>query len=268
MILRKKIMRKFSSRLKQRCHDNRWFWQAFCVGKNNGSHKARPWKSTMGPVRISHSSHHFGPVILWISLGGKPKWLPLKFGYHDVMRTSPIARGKRHLRDSAWTVKLFARLTELSVVWCPWHLREQSQFLAAQKSANYHWISWHCPFKSVRCHSWEKVGKAHFCVKFTMYNRSRSWINKKILLGEDQLLDHFGVNDIVGSLKKILQRIGSTLLLRHKRQTDRSNLSLSESENQIFYFCEAVVRPFGYVCMVQVFLVKRKKRKETIVQTG
>ena len=30
-------------------------------------------------------------VILWIELelGGKPKWLPLKFGYHDVMRTSP-----------------------------------------------------------------------------------------------------------------------------------------------------------------------------------
>ena len=30
------------------------------------------------------------PVILWISLGGKPKWLPLKLGYHDVMRTRPI----------------------------------------------------------------------------------------------------------------------------------------------------------------------------------
>ena len=29
-------------------------------------------------------------VILWISLGGKPKWLLLKFGYHDVMRTSGI----------------------------------------------------------------------------------------------------------------------------------------------------------------------------------
>ena len=28
-------------------------------------------------------------VILWISLGGKPKWLPLKFGHHDVMRKSP-----------------------------------------------------------------------------------------------------------------------------------------------------------------------------------
>ena len=30
--------------------------------------------------------------ILWISLGGKPKWLLLKFGYHDVMRTSPISK--------------------------------------------------------------------------------------------------------------------------------------------------------------------------------
>ena len=46
----------------------------------------------MAPVLISHSSHVLGgsPVILWISLGGKPKWLPLKFGYHDVMRTSPF----------------------------------------------------------------------------------------------------------------------------------------------------------------------------------
>ena len=32
------------------------------------------------------------PVILWISLGGKPKWLPLKFGYHDIMRTSPFVK--------------------------------------------------------------------------------------------------------------------------------------------------------------------------------
>ena len=45
-----------------------------------------------GAVRIRHSSHGFG----WQSshsvdsLGGKPKRLPLKFGYHDVMRTSPI----------------------------------------------------------------------------------------------------------------------------------------------------------------------------------
>ena len=39
---------------------------------------------------IVHTILGGSPVILWISLGGKPKWLPLKFGYHDVMRTSPI----------------------------------------------------------------------------------------------------------------------------------------------------------------------------------
>ena len=39
---------------------------------------------------IVHTILGGSPVILWISLGGKPKWLPLKFGYHDVMRTIPI----------------------------------------------------------------------------------------------------------------------------------------------------------------------------------
>ena len=29
------------------------------------------------------------PVILWIELDGKPKWLPLNFGYNDVMCTRP-----------------------------------------------------------------------------------------------------------------------------------------------------------------------------------
>ena len=32
------------------------------------------------------------PVILWIELGDKPKWLPLNFGYHDVMRTTPLIK--------------------------------------------------------------------------------------------------------------------------------------------------------------------------------
>ena len=40
---------------------------------------------------ITHNILGASPVILWISLCGKTKWLPLKFGYHDVMRTSPIA---------------------------------------------------------------------------------------------------------------------------------------------------------------------------------
>ena len=49
----------------------------------------------MGPVRIRtsgtiHTILPPSPVILWIELGGKPKWLPLKFGYHNLVRTAPI----------------------------------------------------------------------------------------------------------------------------------------------------------------------------------
>ena len=49
----------------------------------------KPWWFLCEYV-IVHTIWGGSPVILWISLGGKPKWLPLKFGYHDVMRTSPI----------------------------------------------------------------------------------------------------------------------------------------------------------------------------------
>ena len=46
----------------------------------------------MGPVRICHSLHEFAtqPINLMTELVGKPKWLPLNFGYHDVMRTAPV----------------------------------------------------------------------------------------------------------------------------------------------------------------------------------
>ena len=53
-----------------------------------------PWHLgvAMGAVRIRHCIREFAtqPVILWILLGGKPKWLPLNFGFNDVMRTAPI----------------------------------------------------------------------------------------------------------------------------------------------------------------------------------
>ena len=39
---------------------------------------------------VVHTILGGSPIILWISLDGKPKCLPLTFGYHDVMRTSPI----------------------------------------------------------------------------------------------------------------------------------------------------------------------------------
>ena len=40
---------------------------------------------------IVHTILGGSPVIVWISLDGKPKWLPLKLGYDDVMRTSPTS---------------------------------------------------------------------------------------------------------------------------------------------------------------------------------
>ena len=42
----------------------------------------------MGPVHIRHHFATPSPVILWIELGRKPKWLPLNFGYHDIMCTA------------------------------------------------------------------------------------------------------------------------------------------------------------------------------------
>ena len=45
------------------------------------------------------------PAILWISLGGKPKWLPLKFGYYDVIRTSPIFKTPNYFQLSVLYLK-------------------------------------------------------------------------------------------------------------------------------------------------------------------
>ena len=50
------------------------------------------WYKRWGPCEyvIVHTVLPPSPVILWIELGGNPKWLLLNFGYHDVMRTRPI----------------------------------------------------------------------------------------------------------------------------------------------------------------------------------
>ena len=42
---------------------------------------------------IVHAKLPPSPVILWVELGGKPNWLPLNFGYHDVVviRSGPIS---------------------------------------------------------------------------------------------------------------------------------------------------------------------------------
>ena len=50
------------------------------------------WKPLLGPVRIRHSIREIvtEPVILLIELGRRPKWLPLQYGYNDVMCMAPI----------------------------------------------------------------------------------------------------------------------------------------------------------------------------------
>ena len=47
---------------------------------------------------IVHTILSSSPVILWIELGGNPKWLPLNSGYHDVMHTRPIKKEKETLK--------------------------------------------------------------------------------------------------------------------------------------------------------------------------
>ena len=52
----------------------------------------KKWELRMGPVRIRHCSRHFAIQSSHCvdRVGGKPKWLPLEFGYHDVMCMASI----------------------------------------------------------------------------------------------------------------------------------------------------------------------------------
>ena len=74
---------------------------------------------------IVHTILGSSPVILLISLGGKPKWL--QFGYHDVMRTSPIGqlckgksppppppKKKKQLRTILFACFLYKSVTDIS----------------------------------------------------------------------------------------------------------------------------------------------------------
>ena len=60
----------------------------------------------MGPVRVRHRSHEFAtsPVLLCIELGGKPKWLPLIFGYHAKRHTGShwISKSREYVPLSWW----------------------------------------------------------------------------------------------------------------------------------------------------------------------
>ena len=46
------------------------------------------------PNVIVHTILLPSPVFLWMEMGGKPKWLPLNFGYHEVMCTTTFAQAQ------------------------------------------------------------------------------------------------------------------------------------------------------------------------------
>ena len=62
------------------------------------------WEWGLCEYIIVHTILGGSPVILWISLVGKPKWLPLKFEYHYVMRTSPISKGEKKCQSTTRTL--------------------------------------------------------------------------------------------------------------------------------------------------------------------
>ena len=57
---------------------------------------------------IVHTTLPPSPVILWIELGGKPKWLPLKVGHHEVMCTASILE---------WPYSLLSPLQNVHFYW-------------------------------------------------------------------------------------------------------------------------------------------------------
>ena len=87
------------------------------------------WKYLMGPVRLRYRSHPTmilppSPVILWIELGGKLKWLPLNFGYryhdkctHVTVDTVLLVsyESHDHLTFSIWAFRLGRCFSERTV---------------------------------------------------------------------------------------------------------------------------------------------------------
>ena len=70
-----------------------WLWRTWCSGVLSCDwfkslmiyqNHFEEWGLHVG-IRLVHTFLPPSPVILWIGLAGKPKWLPLKFGYHDIM---------------------------------------------------------------------------------------------------------------------------------------------------------------------------------------
>ena len=70
-------------------------YSAFSIGSPSELPNFQPgvkFQTNGGCAHTSYSRREIAtqPIILWIELGGKPKWLPVTFGFNDVMRMAPI----------------------------------------------------------------------------------------------------------------------------------------------------------------------------------
>ena len=86
------------------------------------------------------------------------------FVWGKVMAAVRQNRGKRHLLDSSWAAKRFARLTRAVMVWYPRHLRKQSPFLllAQKKPKKALNILRDCPFNWHAVFLWVDLSYSYF----------------------------------------------------------------------------------------------------------
>ena len=76
------------------CH---WAWY-HKIEQRSSRRKSRGWFFFF-PSRVVYGILPPGPVIVWIELGGKPKWLPLNFGLSGVIG---LASATSQLDRNAW----------------------------------------------------------------------------------------------------------------------------------------------------------------------
>ena len=82
-----------------------------------------------GPVRIRINWDRFATQPShWLDRAGKPNWLPLNSGYHDVMCTSPI-----------WPVRITS-----------WHSKVMESILACQSVLSTEWLA----LVEISCELW------------------------------------------------------------------------------------------------------------------
>ena len=105
-----------------RCADSseRWRKERYVITKHGLA--AVVFNLSLCKYVIVHTILPPSPVILWIELGSKPKWRPLNFEYHDVMRSAPI----EHARIRPGSRETSTQPSRHSGYWAGWQAKMAS----------------------------------------------------------------------------------------------------------------------------------------------